>query len=94
MWKMLREKEYLVDENNKVWYIDDVISDGTVELIRIKYSRKINDFKFKDKFKKVNVNEDNLFKFRSFDVEEAWIVAMFLKNLQYDSCGNCCEDLE
>ena len=93
---MLREKEFLVNEKNNVWYVGD-ITDNIAEIVKVKWDSEIQDFKFKNKLKQVNVNDDNLFKFRSFDLDEAWQVAMLLKEFQYDkceSCGICCEGIE
>ena len=93
---MLKEKEFLVNEKNNVWYVGD-ITDNIAEIVKVKWDSEILDYKFKDKLKQVNINDDNLFKFRSFDVDEAWQVAMLLKEMQYDkceSCGVCCEDIE
>lgn len=93
---MLREREYLVNEKNNVWYVGDV-TDNIAEIVKVKWDSEIQDFKFKDKLKQVNVNDDNLFKFRSFDPDEAWTVAIVLKEMKYDkceSCGVCCEDIE
>ena len=93
---MLREREFLVNEKNSVWYVGD-ITDGIAEIVKVKWDSEILDFKFKDKLKQVSIDDDNLFKFRSYNVDEAWQVAMLLKELQYDkceSCGVCCEDIE
>jgi cellulose synthase/poly-beta-1,6-N-acetylglucosamine synthase-like glycosyltransferase len=93
---MLKEREFLVNEKNKVWYVVD-ITDNVAEIIKVKWDSEIQDFKFKDKLKQVNVNDDNLFKFRSFDPDEARTVAIVLKEIQYDkcqSCGVCCEDIK
>jgi cellulose synthase/poly-beta-1,6-N-acetylglucosamine synthase-like glycosyltransferase len=93
---MLKEREFLVNEKNKVWYVVD-ITDNVAEIIKVKWDSEIQGFKFKDKLKQVNVNDDNLFKFRSFDPDEARTVAIVLKEIQYDkcqSCGVCCEDIK
>jgi hypothetical protein len=93
---MLREKEFLVNEKNNIWYVGDII-DNIAEIVKVKWDSEILDFKFKDKLKQVNVDDDNLFKFRSFDPDEAWQVSMLLKELKCDkceSCGVCCEDIE
>lgn len=90
---MLREREFLVNEKNSVWYVGD-ITDNIAEIVKVKWDSEILDFKFKGKLKQVNVNDDNLFKFRSYNPDEAWQVAMLLKELQCESCGVCCEDIE
>lgn len=81
MRTMLREREFLVNEKNNVWYVGD-ITDNVAEIVKVKWDSEIQDFKFKDKLKQVNVNDDNLFKFRSYDPDEAWQVAMLLKEFQ------------
>ena len=93
---MLKEREFLVNEKNNVWYVGEV-RENTAEIVKVKWDSEIQDFKFKDRLKIVNVNNDNLFKFRSYDIEEAWTVSIVLKELQYnkcESCGVCCEDIE
>ena len=78
---MLREKEFLVSQNNKVWYVGDVRED-IVEIVRVKWDYKIQDYKFKDKLKQVSVNADEDFKFRSYNPDEAWLVAKLLKEME------------
>lgn len=95
---MLREKEFLVSQNNKVWYVGDVRED-VVEIVRVKWDSKLQDYKFKDKLKQVSVNDDEEFKFRSYNPDEAWLVAKLLKEMEIEThectdCGVCCEDIE
>ena len=81
---MLKEKEFLVNEKNSVWYVGD-ITDNVVEIVKVKWDSEIQDFKFTcSACSKPNMTTliiGDKIKYKQFDKNWHKINEKFLKNV-------------
>lgn len=86
---MIRDKEFLLSRKLKIWKVIEV---NEVEAIieRIKWNSELNDFIFTGKQKIIQINSDEDYPVRSYDVDEITEISLAIKEYrELRGCNGC-----